>query len=51
MTHTYASVNHNDIEARARVLRAEATRHGLQVVRNAIANAFASLSLRTGKAA
>mgnify|MGYP001796688608 CR=1 FL=1 len=32
-----------EIEARARVLRAQAARHGLITLRNAIANAVASL--------
>ncbi len=46
MTDTFATVNHKDIEARARKLRAEATRAGLLAIRRAIANSFASLGLR-----
>lgn len=47
MSAPYASVNHADIEARARQLRAEAARHGILTVRNAIANAFSALTLRS----
>lgn len=51
MTDTLTAVNIADIEARARKMRAEATRDGFLAIRRGIANAFAALTLRGAKAA
>ncbi len=45
------TVNFAEIEARARLMRAEAARDGFISFRNALANAFAALTFRGTKAA
>ncbi|WP_298297447.1 RSP_7527 family protein [uncultured Litoreibacter sp.] len=51
MSDTYQSINRNDIEARARQLRAEAAREGLLALRKAVANAFSTVFAGKVKAA
>lgn len=51
MTNDLSTINHAQIEARARVLRAQAARNGFISFRDAISNVIASLFLRGSKAA
>ncbi len=51
MTHDLNNLDFAQIEARARILRAQAARNGFVSFRKAIANAFSTLWLRNSKPA